>query len=93
MSELAGCSKSKAKSLVKSLVGGGVINKIENYEKTRWHIDEYSRMLRDNYAATGRRGFIVRHDGKVMLRLANSYTLNKVVVKYLTSDRKKLETA
>ena len=93
MSELAGCSKSKAKSLVKSLVGGGVINKTENYEKTRWHIDEYSKMLRDGYAASGGRGFLVRHDGKVMLRLANSYSLNKAVVKYCATDRKQTKTA
>lgn len=88
MSELAGCSKSKAKSLVRTLVGGGVINKTENYEKTRWNIDEYSKMLRDGYAASGGRGFLVRRDGKVMLRLANSYTLNKAVVRYCATDRK-----
>lgn len=88
MSELTGCSKSKAKSLVKSLVNGGIINKTENYEKTKWHIDEYSKMLRDNYAASGNRGFLVRHDGKVMLRLANSYSLNKPIVKYVANDSK-----
>lgn len=88
MSELAGCSKSKAKSLVKSLVSSGIINKTENYEKTKWHIDEYSKMLRDNYAASGNRGFLVRHDGKVMLRLANSYSLNKPIVKYVANDSK-----
>ena len=93
MSELAGCSKSKTKSLVKSLVGGGIINKTENYEKTRWHIDEYSRMLRDGYAASGGRGFLVRHDGKVMLRLANSYSLNRPVVKYVATDSKQTKTA
>lgn len=93
MSELAGCSKSKAKSLVKSLVGGGVINKTENYEKTRWRIDEYSKMLRDGYAASGGRGFLVRHDGKVMLRLANSYSLNRPVVKYVATDSKQTKTA
>lgn len=92
MSQIAGCSKSKAKSLVKSLVSGGVINKTENYERTKWHIDEYSKMLRDNYAASGGRGFIVRRDGKVMLRLANSYSLNKAVVKYCATDRKQSET-
>lgn len=88
MSELAGCSKSKAKSLIKVLVGGGVINKTENYEKTELHINEYSKMLRDNYAALGNRGFLVRHDGRVMLRLANSYSLNKPIVKYVASDSK-----
>lgn len=93
MSELASCSKSKTKSLVKSLVSGGIINKTENYEKTKWHIDEYSKMLRDGYAASGNRGFLVRHDGKVMLRLANSYTLNKPVVKYVATDRKQAQTA
>lgn len=93
MSQIAGCSKSKAKSLVKSLVSGGVINKTENYEKTKWHIDEYSKILRDNYAASGGRGFIVRRDGKVMLRFANSYSLNKAVVKYCATDRKQSETA
>lgn len=93
MSELAGCSKSKAKSLVKSLIGDGVINKTENYERTRWRIDEYSKMLRDGYAASGNRGFLVRHDGKVMLRLANSYTLNKTVAKYCATDRKLAKTA
>lgn len=93
MSELAGCSKSKAKSLVKSLVGSGVINKTENYEKTQWNIDEYSKMLRDDYAAYGNRGFLVRRDGKVMLRLANSYSLNKPIVKYVASDRKQIQTA
>lgn len=87
MSELACCSKSKAKSLVKTLVVGGIINKTENYEKTRWNIDEYSKMLRDGYAASGGRGFLVRHDGKVMLRLANSYSLKKAVVKYCAADR------
>lgn len=93
MSELAGCSKSKTKSLVKSLVSCGIINKTENYEKTKWHIDEYSKMLRDGYAASGNRGFLVRHDGKVMLRLANSYTLNKPIVKYVATDRKQTQTA
>lgn len=88
MSDLAGCSKSKAKSLVKSLIGGGVINKSENYEKTKWHIDEYSKILRDNYVALGNRGFLVRHDGKVMLRLANSYSLNKPIVKYVANGSK-----
>ena len=93
MSDLAGCSKSKAKSLVKSLVGRGVINKTENYEKTRWHIDEYSKMLRDDYAAYGNRGFLVRRDGKVMLRLANSYSLNRPVVKYVATDSKQTKIA
>lgn len=93
MSELAGCSKSKAKSLVKSLVGSGVINKTENYEKTQWNIDEYSKMLRDDYAAYGNRGFLVRRDGKVMLRLANSYSLNRPVVKYVATDSKQAKTA
>lgn len=93
MSELAGCSKSKAKSLVKTLVGNGVINKTENYEKTQWNIDEYSKMLRDGYAASGNRGFLVRHDGKVMLRLANSYSLNRPIVKYVATDSKQAKTA
>lgn len=93
MSELAGCSKSKAKSLVKSLIGGGVINKTENYERTWWHIDEYSKMLRNGYAASGGRGFLVRHDGKVMLRLANSYSLNRPVVKYVATDGRHTKTA
>lgn len=93
MSELAGCSKSKTKSLVKSLVVGGIINKTENYEKTELHIDEYSKMLRDGYAASGGRGFLVRYDGKVMLRLANSYSLNKPVVKYVATDSKHTKTA
>lgn len=93
MSELAGCSKSKAKSLVKRLVGGGVINKTENYEPTRLNIEEYSKMLRDGYAVSGGRGFLVRRDGKVMLRLANSYSLNRPVVKYVATDSKQTKTA
>lgn len=93
MSELAGCSKSKAKSLVKSLIGGGVINKTENYEKTQWNVDEYSKMLRDGYAASGGRGFLVRRDGKVMLRLANSYSLNRPIVKYVATDSHQTKTA
>lgn len=93
MSEIAGCSKSKAKSLIKTLVKGGVVNKTENYEETKWHIDEYSKELRDNYAACGGRGFIVRHDGRIMLRLANSYSLNRPVVKYVTTDDEKTKTA
>lgn len=93
MSELAGCSKSKAKSLVKSLVGGGIINKTENYEETGLRIDEYSKMLRDGYASSGNRGFLVRHDGKVMLRLANSYSLNRSAVKYVATDSKQTKTA
>lgn len=93
MSGLAGCSKSKAKSLVKSLVGSGVINKTENYEKTQWNIDEYSKKLRDDYAAYGNRGYLVRRDGKVMLRLANSYSLNRPVVKYVATDSKQTKTA
>lgn len=93
MSELAGCSMSKAKSLVKTLVVGGIINKTENYEKTQWNIDEYSKMLRDGYAASGGRGFLVRHDGKVMLRLANSYSLSKAVVKYCAADRQQSRPA
>lgn len=93
MSELAGCSKSKAKSLVKSLVRGGVINKTENYEETGLHICEYSKMLRDGYATSGNRGFLVRHGGKVMLRLANSYSLNRSVVKYVATDSKQAKTA
>lgn len=93
MSELAGCSKSKTKSLVRSLVGGGIINKAENYEETGLHIDEYSKMLRDGYATSGARGFLVRRDGKVMLRLANSYSLNRPVVKYVATDSKQTKTA
>lgn len=87
MSELAGCSRSKTKSLVKSLVGDGIVSKTENYERTKWHIDEYSKALRDGYAASGGRGFIVRHDGRVMLRLANSYSLNKPIVKYVAKSK------
>lgn len=93
MSELAGCSKSKAKSLVKSLVVGGVINKTENFENTGLNINEYSKMIRDGYSASGGRGFIVRHDGKVMLQLANSYKLNKPIVKYVATEHKKAKTA
>lgn len=93
MSELAGCSKSKAKALIKSLVGNGIVNKIDNYVETIFHIDEYSKALRDGYAASGNRGFLVRHDGKVMLRLANSYSLNRPVVKYVAIDNKQTKTA
>lgn len=104
MSELAGCSKSKAKSLVKSLIGGGVINKTENYEKTKLNIkdfyDDGGYFIYDkfktaclHYSSTGKHGFLVKHDDKIMLRVANSYDLNKVVTKYLTADSKQTKTA
>lgn len=94
MSDLAGCSKTKAKSLIKTLVTNGAVNKTENYEKTKWSIEEYSKILRDNYAAMGRRGFVVRHDGKVMLQLANSYTLNQPqLVKYVADTKKQTKSA
>ncbi len=83
MSELASCSKSKTKTLVKALVNGNAIHKHENYECTKFNIRDYCRAMRDDYARLGKRGFIVRHDGKVMLRLANSYSLNKPVVKFV----------
>lgn len=96
MSELAGCSLSKTKALVKSLVGSGLVNKRTNYEKTKLNIedfcDEYGfnyerfKSAREHYALFGKRGFLVKHDDKIMLRVANSYDLNKVVVKYLTPD-------
>lgn len=94
MSDLAGCSKTKAKSLIKTLVTNGAVNKTENYEKTKWSIEEYSKILRDNYAAMGRRGFVVRHDGKAMLQLANSYTLNQPqLVKYVADTKKQTKSA
>lgn len=93
MSELTTCSMSKAKSLIKNLVDHDLVIKTANYEKTKWHIDEYSKALRDNYAAFGGRGFIVRHDGKVMLQVANTYSLNRPFVKYVSSRMKKSKTA
>ncbi len=83
MSELASCSKSKAKALVKALVDDNVIDRHENYGRTKFDIRDYCRAMRDDYARLGKRGFIVRHDGKVMLRLANSYSLNRPVVKFV----------
>lgn len=83
MAELASCSKSKAKSLVKSLIDDKVIDRHENYECTKYHIDEYCKAMRDDYARLGKRGSLVRYDGRVMLRLANSYTLNKQVVNFV----------
>lgn len=94
MAEIASCSKSKAKALVKTLVKGNVIDRHENYERTKIHIDDFSNAVRDDYAKFGKRGFLVRHDGKVMLRLANSYTLNKPVVKFVRDFKaKRNETA
>lgn len=83
MAELAACSKSKAKALVKNLVCANLITPHENYERTKFHISDYSKAMRDDYARLGKRGFIVRHDGRVMLRLANSYSLNKPVVNFV----------
>lgn len=104
MSELAGCSKTKTKSLVKALVNNGVVNKTENFERTKWKVQDFEcndgnfdftrfKEFFTEYANYGKRGFIVKHDGKIMLRLANSYSLNKVVVRYCATDRKKSKTA
>lgn len=93
MGELAGCSKSKAKSLMRPLIKNNIVSRHENYEKTKWRIEEYSKELRDSYAGTsGARGFLVRHNGQVMLRLANSYTLNKPLVKFCASGTKRTVT-
>lgn len=89
MAELTSCSKSKAKSLVKSLINNKVIDRHENYERTKYHIDEYSKVMRDDYARLGKRGFLVRHDGRVMLRLANSYSLIKPVVNFVRDYKPK----
>lgn len=104
MSELAGCSKTKAKSLVRSLVNGGVINKTENFEKTKININDFRNEVggfdfdkfKDfytNYTNNGQRGFIVKRDGQIMLRVANSYTLNRPIVKYVATDGKQPKTA
>lgn len=94
MAQLASCSKSKAKSLVKTLVNDKVIDRRENYERTKYHIDDYCKAMRDDYARLGKRGFLVRRDGMVMLRLANSYSLNKPVVKFVRDYKpKQCETA
>lgn len=94
MAELASCSKSKVKTLVKTLVKDKVIDRQENYERTKYHIDEYCKVMREDYARLGKRGFLVRHDGRVMLRLANSYTLNKPVVNFVRDyNPKQRETA
>jgi len=94
MSELASCSKSKAKALVKALVNDNIIDKQENYERTKYNIRDYGKAMREDYARLGKRGFIVRHDDKVMLRLANSYSLNKSVVKFIKDyDSQKSKTA
>lgn len=83
MAELTSCSKSKAKSLVKSLLADKVIDRHENYERTKLNIDEYSRTMQNEYQKHGGRGFVVRRNGMVMLRLANSYSLNKSIVKFV----------
>ncbi|MDE6282939.1 MAG: hypothetical protein K2L97_02990 [Muribaculaceae bacterium] len=49
MAELASCSKSKAKALVKSLVNDKIINRHKNYERTKYHIDEYCKVVREDY--------------------------------------------
>lgn len=104
ISEIAGCSRTKAKSLVKSLVNGGVINKTENYEETKININDFRneagrfdfdkfKAFYTDYANNGQRGFIVSRDGQIMLRLANSYTLNRVVVRFVPTKGKQTKTA
>lgn len=90
MSEIAGCSKSKSKSLIKILVNDGVIEKKENFKRTNIDVEDYranGSMMRELHFEAKKRGCIVYHEGRICVRLANSYTIkrNPISFKY---DRK-----
>lgn len=87
MSELAVCSSTKAKTLVKSMVCAGLVRKEENYKRTdislRHYRNDRGAYLRALHFELGKPGCIVCHDGAVCIRFANSYTLRKPMVKYI----------
>lgn len=85
MAQVAGCSKSKSKSLIKTLVKGGVIDKHENFKRTNISVEDYranGALLRELHFEARKRGCLVYHEGKVCVRLANSYTLNRQPIKF-----------
>lgn len=86
MSEIAGCSKTKSKSLIKVLVADGVIDKHENFKQTSYDVETYrsdkGAFLRELHFEQKKRGCIVYHEGKVCVRLANSYTVNRNPVRF-----------
>ena len=88
ISQIAGCSATKAKSLVKELVNEGFIVKQENYLSTPWSEKDYSQELVNNYALYGECGYLVLRDGKVFAQLANTYYMNRCVVKYIATDKR-----
>ncbi len=87
MSQLASCSKSKAKALVGTLLNNGIIDRHENYVPTALSMADYNLGVREEYARCRFRGFLIPHRGKVMIRLANSYSLCSRVVKFVKDYR------
>ncbi len=89
MSEILCCSKTKSINLVKPLVKCGVIGKRENFRLTNIGVRDYAfnaAMVREVHAELRKRACPVYHDGRVCLRLANSYTINRNPVKFKFSD-------
>ena len=85
MAEIAGCSKTKSKSLVRSLVATGAITKRENYKRTDIDVHEYSvhgALIRQLHVEARKRGFLVYHNGKVCVRFANSYAVNRNPIRF-----------
>lgn len=87
MAELTVCSKTKAKSLMRHMVRAGLVRKEENFKPTDISIRHYRHdrgaYLRALHFELGKPGCVVCHDGAVCIRLANSYTLRKPMVKYI----------
>lgn len=85
MSEVAGCSKTKSKSLVKELVAGSVIDKRENYRPTSIDVRDYAingSYMHEAHDEARKSGHLVYHEGKVCVRLANSYTIKRNPIKF-----------
>lgn len=87
MTELMCCSKSKAKRISKGLIARGSISRQLNFEETGLDIDEYGKELRKEQSKYLGRGFMVKHDGKVCVQVANSYSVLREVVWYLPKPK------
>lgn len=90
MGELTSCSKSKARTMMKSLVCDGVVEVHENYKRTKYDIEQYRLdrgvYIRGIHFGQKQRGCIVYHQGAVCVRYANSYTLRRDPIKFKYAD-------
>lgn len=68
-------SKTKAKTLIKSMRDKGLIRRVLQYEETGLHLDEFTKELQEGHSKYGGRGFMVLCGGMVCLQLANAYLL------------------